>query len=140
MGYAAFRQDRQSLRFWRKHVMRTAESHDFRGVLCENDLSPPEKENDSRTIPEVILSVVRTVGKVCPEVFNLNRTNREVVGDFEINAPACGHRESVLGRGVDAPGSPEQHLCERSHPLVPAKINPRSELVGDNSCMETGAG
>jgi hypothetical protein len=57
---------------------------------------------------EVVLMVAGTVGEICPEVFGLNGANREVFGDFEINASACTHREGVLGRVDDGPASAEQ--------------------------------
>jgi hypothetical protein len=64
-----------------------------------------EAEDDAGAISEVILVVACTVRKFCQKVFGLNGANRQVFGDFEVNTSARSHREGVLGRVVDAPGS-----------------------------------
>ena len=71
----------------------------------DNDLSRAEAENDAGAVAEVVLAVAGTVCEFCQEVFGLEGANREVFGDFEINASACAHGEGVLGRvddGADA--------------------------------------
>src|SRR4029077_7915037 len=89
----------------------------------DNDLSRAEAENDAGAVAEVVLAVAGTVCEFCQEVFGLEEANREVFGDFEINASACAHGEGVLGRVDDGAASSEQDVGEWRGLAVAAKIS-----------------
>jgi hypothetical protein len=124
--WASFNFRRMALYWWRDGVARNSP---WRIVVAS-----------LAVLAEVVLVVAGAVREICPEVFGLNRANREVFGDFKINASARAHSEGVLGRVDDGPASAEQAVGKWRELAVWAKINSRPEQVGENSRAEASAG
>ena len=82
-----------------------------------------EAEDHSGAEPEIVLAVVEAIGDLCKEVLSLQRADRKVPGDFDVDSPAGGHCEMALPSGLFDPGAgqyaAEKHLNEGCDHAMP---------------------
>lgn len=88
-----------------------------------------QKQNDSSAIAEIVLPVIRAVRKFGHKVFGLRWTDREVLGDQDIDASSRGHPERAYrakSNSVRSPYPSEKQLGEERDDMAPqAASRPR---------------
>ena len=97
-----------------------------------------EAEDDSGAEPEIVLPVVEAIRDFCQEVLSLNWTNREVLGDTDVNSPTGSHGEMVLPSRLHNPraghDASEKNLNEGRN-LAVAEVCPGAEEIRDRRSL-----